>query len=328
MKNKAIYQLGEYRITEYENGILWWETHHGLGEQRSGKCFIHNDILILGVSRHEDIGFLKLEFLHKLHKLPSWNKTRYYCFASELMDVASGRTVNEDLLDRILSLGGMKTAGAKAVTAEGPGTFRLDKYEITVASEGQISWRADGGMNKLVGGQCIIESGMLFIGPQEHDKGEPNKPEFHTKLRELPQWDRTTIWSRTLALRACEPTLEGHWTHTTHAHQDTRRDLVHPEKDAAVYKCGSRKPLKDLLPSGLKLRTPSLPLLHKPLAHRFRKPSSRLLQGAKVWLICVISLVLAGLLLGLTLGLKGVEKGVHWFQSFGEHHHKHKDHRR
>ena len=58
MKEKTVYQLGEYRISEYENGMLWWETHHGLGEQRSGKCFIHDDILIIGLPRHEDIGFL------------------------------------------------------------------------------------------------------------------------------------------------------------------------------------------------------------------------------------------------------------------------------
>ena len=58
MKEKTIYLLGEYRISEYENGMLWWETHHGLGEQRSGKCSIHDDIFIIGLPRHEDIGFL------------------------------------------------------------------------------------------------------------------------------------------------------------------------------------------------------------------------------------------------------------------------------
>ena len=326
MKKKAIYQLGEYRITEYENGILWWETHHGIGEQRSGKCFIHNDILILGVSRHEDIGFLKLEFLDKLHKLPSWNKTRYSCFASELLDVASGRTVNEDLLDRILSLGDIKTPGAKPVTAEGPRTFRLDKYEITVAADGQISWRGDGGMNKLVGGQCIIESGILFIGPQENDKGEPNKREFLGKLRELPQWDRTAIWSRTLALRACEPPVQEYRPNTTSARQNIQGDFARPEKGTATYKSGARRPLRDLLPSAFKLRPPSLPLLHKPLGYGSWKQSSHLLHKTKAWLIFVLSLLLVGLLLGLILSLQGVEKSLRWFRSSGEHHHKHKAH--
>ena len=328
MKKKTTSQLGEYRITEYENGILWWETHHGLGEQRSGKCFVHDDMLILGVSRHEDIGFLKLEFLDKLHKLPAWNKTRYYCFASELLDVVSGRTVNEDLLDRIFSLADMNAARAKPVTANGPGTFRLEKYQITVAADGQISWQADGGMNRLVGGQCIIKSGVLFIGPQEHDKGDQSNRKFLTKLQGLPRWDRTTIWGRTLALRACEPTLEGYWTNTTHAHRGTRGNVALPEKHLVACRRGSRRPLRDLLLSGFKLGTPSLPLLHKPLGHRFRNQSWRLLDGAKVCLICVISLVLAGLLLGLTLGLKGVGKSLHWFRSSEVHHHENKPHTR
>jgi len=328
MKKKTTYQLGEYRITEYENGILWWETHHGLGEQHSGKCFVHDDMLILGVSRHEDIGFLKLEFLDKLHKLPAWNKTRYYCFASELLDVVSGRTVNEDLLDRMLSLEGMNTTVAKPVTADGPGTFRLDKYQITVAADGQISWQADGRRNKVVGGQCIIKSGVLFIRPQEHDKGERSKREFVTKLQQRPQWDRTKIWTRALALRACEPQLQGYLPNSTSARQNTLGDRVYPEKHLAAYKCRSGRPLRHLLPSGFKLRTPSLPFQHQPLGHGFRKSSWRFLHGAKVWLICVISLVLAGLALGLILILHGVEKSVHWFQSSGEHHHKHKANRR
>jgi hypothetical protein len=328
MKKRTLYQLGEYRITEYEKQVLWWETHHGLGEQRSGKCFIHDDILILGFSRHEDIGFLKLEFLAKLQKLPPWKKTRYYCFASELLDVASGRTVSEGLLERILSLGGMKTSCAKPVTAEGPGTFRLDKYQITVAADGQISWQADGGMNKLVGGQCVIESGVFFVGRQEHAKGEQSKREFLTRLQELPKWDRTTIWSHTPALRACEPRVQKYRPHTTSPQQNMREDIACPEKRTSTYKYESRKRLSDLLPSGLKLRTLSMPLLHKPLGHGFRKPSWRLVHGANLSLIWIISLVLAGLLLGLTLGLKGVEKGVHWFQSSEGHDHKHKAQRR
>jgi hypothetical protein len=325
---KTIYQLGEYRITEYENGMLWWETHHGLGEQRSGKCFIHDDILILGVPRYQDIGFLKLEFLAKLHKLPAWNKTRYYCFASELLEVASGRTLNEDLLDRMFSLAGMNAARGKPVTANGPGTFRLEKYQITVAADGQISWQADRGTNRQVGGQCIIKSGVLFIRPQEHDKGEQGKREFLTKLQELPQWDRTMIWGRTLALRACEPRVQEHWPHTSSARQNMRRDLAHPVNSTAPLKTAARRPLTDLLPLGFKLSTPSLALLHNPFGHRFRKQSWRLLHGAKVWLKCAISLVLAGLLLGLIWGLKGVEKSLHWFRSSEVHRHEHKVHRR
>jgi hypothetical protein len=71
MKQEAVYRLGEFRINEYENGILWWEAHHALGKQGSGKRLVHDHILIIGLRKHEEIGFLKLESFAKLHKLPA-----------------------------------------------------------------------------------------------------------------------------------------------------------------------------------------------------------------------------------------------------------------
>jgi hypothetical protein len=255
-----------------------------------------------------------------LYKLPPWNKTRHYCFASELLDVESGASVKEDLLDRKLSLAGMDKAVAEPVTSEGAGTFRLDKYQISVAGDGQISWQADGGINRLVGGQCIIKSGVLFIGSQEYAEGEQSKRQFITKLKQLPQWDRTKIWSHSLALRACEPQLQGYWPGTNHVQQCTSGDRAYPEKRIAVYNRGSARPLRNLLPSGFRLRTPSLHLPHEwSWACGLRKRSwRRLPHGTKAWLVTLISLVIAGVLLGLTLGLKGVEKSLHWFRSSGE----------
>jgi hypothetical protein len=321
---KTIYRLGEYRITEYENGMLWWETHHGLGEQRSGKCFIHDDILILGVPRHEDIGFLKLEFTAKLHKLTSWNKTRYYCFASELSDVVSGRALNEDILDRMFSSADMNASPAKPVTANEPGAFRLGKYQITVAADSQISWQTCRGTNKLVGGQCIIKSDVLFIGPKEHENGQQNNREFLTKLKQLPQWDRTAIWSRTLALLSCEPPLQEYRPKTTSTRQSTWEDFACPARPAAAQKCSARRRLRDLLPSGLKLTPLSLPIPHKPVRNGLHRQAWRLHRKTKAWSISILSLVPVGLLLVLILSLHSVEKGLHWLRSSGKHRHKHK----
>jgi hypothetical protein len=75
MMNESIYRLGEYRITEYENGLLRWETHFNFGVQRSGKCYIFGDILIIGHWSNEGSGYLQLEFSELLQKLPIWNKT-------------------------------------------------------------------------------------------------------------------------------------------------------------------------------------------------------------------------------------------------------------
>ena len=62
MIHETIYRLGEYRISEYENGLLRWETHSNFGAQRSGKCFILGNVLIMGNWSHEETGYLKLEF--------------------------------------------------------------------------------------------------------------------------------------------------------------------------------------------------------------------------------------------------------------------------
>jgi hypothetical protein len=136
---KTRYRIGEYRITEYEKGSLWWEAHHGFGVQRSGKCFVHDDILIIGQCIHEEIGYLKGEFLDHLEKLPTWKKTRYYCFAFELLDVGTGRNLKEDVLEQMLSSGNINRAGPEADMNDVPRTYRLDKYQITLAANGELS---------------------------------------------------------------------------------------------------------------------------------------------------------------------------------------------
>ena len=104
MRKKLLYRLGEYRITDYENGRLSWERHVDFGVQRSGDGYILGDTLILGPASHEENGFLIGEFLDRLKKIPVWEKTRYYCHASELLEVATGRELTEDFLTRISSL--------------------------------------------------------------------------------------------------------------------------------------------------------------------------------------------------------------------------------
>ena len=76
--------------------------HFNFGVQRSGKCFILGNILIIGHWSHEESGYLQLEFSEQLQKLPVWNKTHYYCFASELLDVSTGQSLTNDFLERYI----------------------------------------------------------------------------------------------------------------------------------------------------------------------------------------------------------------------------------
>ena len=84
------YKLGEYKIIENKHGDLWWEAHIGLGSLKSGKCFIHEDILFIKPTDSTGSGFLTGEFLDHLNKLPKWGKTKYYCAIYKIYECKSG----------------------------------------------------------------------------------------------------------------------------------------------------------------------------------------------------------------------------------------------
>jgi hypothetical protein len=204
MRIKASYRLRSYRITEYETGGLWWETHFDFGRQRSGECFICANTLIIKPWSDEKDGLLIGEFLDRLKELPSWDKTLYYCLFSELLEVKRGRKLTVDLVKQ-MSLG-MNTQNHRVEGSEGlqPGLYRIDRYRIMVNEDRTISWHTPGGMDKIIGGQGIIESGILFLGPTVGGELKQNKQEFLYHLSHLPQWTITTVWCRHFALRSCQ----------------------------------------------------------------------------------------------------------------------------
>jgi hypothetical protein len=324
MKMSA-YKLNEYRITEDENGRLRWETHYGFGVQRRGMCFIYEDILIITPCSHEEIGYLKGEFLDRVEKLPLWNKTKHYCFSSDLRDVASGRSLDQNLLDQMSFSINIGSNRSEPIRDGDPGAFRLEKYRVTVATNGQVTWQAYGRMNRVLSGQCIIHSGVLFIGPEEQDKEEESKGDFLRKLETLPQWDRTKIWSRSLALRPCHPWPQKGGPIAT-VEKDTWRqgEEGHAIDEKPPMECTQRPEgqFRSLLSSCFRSRKLSLPGLRLPEAFRLRKPSFHLSRGAKIRLIWLTLPVLAGLLFGLIMSLHSVKERFHRFHSSEKHHHR------
>jgi hypothetical protein len=199
---KNVYRLNEYRISEFSDGHLWWDAYSGFGTQAGGQCIIYGNILFMGAKHGEEDGFLILEFLDSLKKLPVWNRTRYYCFASSFLDVATGRNICEDRLQQLASLPRKAFARSQAIITDKPETFRLGQYQISVTPDGDISWKSYGGMNRVVGGTVLIESDVLFIGPRNYDDPQRNKREFLLTFHLLPKWDRTTLWCRGLVLNS------------------------------------------------------------------------------------------------------------------------------
>jgi hypothetical protein len=204
MQIKASYRLRSYRITEYETGVLWWETHFDFGKQRGGECFIHGNILILKPWSDEKHGLLIGEFLDQLKKLPSWDKTLHYCFFSELSAVKSGGKLTGDQLQQKGFRMNTQTPEADGSPGPLPGSYQIGRYRITVNEDGTISWQTPGGMNRIIGGQGLIESGILFLGPVVGDELKQNKMDFLYRLSRLPNWTYTPAWCRHPALRSCQ----------------------------------------------------------------------------------------------------------------------------
>jgi len=309
MIEKSKYRLGEYQISEYGDGVLWGHAHCGLGQQRSGKCIIIGDILVVGPFSHEENGFLKREFLERLKKLPIWERTKFYCFASELIDVSSSRSLAKISSDCIISFGRVHRFATQAARDEIPGVFRLHKYKIAVAGDGRISWEALEGRDLLVGGQCIIKSGILFINSKKHQTREKNRQEFHEKLKEMPPWKGTKVWSHSRVLRPCDSPPQ-----TGRGNSKTQRYAWHenryPESTFSTLCKANQIKLKSLWPQDIKFRMPPLPV---PRLSSLRLPKrsqfSRKLR--KLCFALLIPLLLVGSILGFIFGWHYVEETSH-----------------
>jgi hypothetical protein len=203
MMEKSQYRLGHYRITEYETGLLWWETHFEFGRQRGGEGLICGNILLISPWSDEKDGLLIGEFLDQLKKLPPWNKTLYYCFTTELLEVKTGRNPTADFMKQLSFSVKTQQSGLNGRQDIRPGPYRIDRYRITVNDDRTISWQTPDGKNRIMGGKALIESGILFLGPMVGDESKQNKQEFLFRLSRVPQWTGTSVWCRHSALRSC-----------------------------------------------------------------------------------------------------------------------------
>lgn len=225
-----LYRLNEYRISEFSDGRLWWDSHSGFGTQIGGPCAVFGNILVFGTRCNEENGFLKLEFLGTLKRLPLWNRTRYYCFVSAFLDVSSGRNISEEQLQQMASLSRRINSESKSQIIDNPGSFRLGQYQLSISADRNISWKSCGGTHQIVCGSALIESDVLFIGPGKYEKHQQNKKDFFNTLRTLPKWDRTTFWCRSLALKPVSPDGQSSRPPTLHENESIRQPKRIPVK--------------------------------------------------------------------------------------------------
>lgn len=206
MRNENKYRLDQYLIREHAGMFLTWESHITLGSQLSGRCFTVGNILLIGPSEKEEVGYLIFEFQRQIEKLPVWGKTRYYCFASCIHTLSSGQNIVNELIKNPYIFES-KSEADKTIPQ---GIYCLDRYKIIVENNNEIYWEGIGQHNNLVKGNCFIESDILFIGPEDEksQKELQIRREFLAGLKLLPKWNNTFAWGLYGTLRKCEKSIK------------------------------------------------------------------------------------------------------------------------
>jgi hypothetical protein len=307
--NENNYRLGEYRIVEYDDILLTWEGHSALGDQCSGKCFICGDVFIIGQCDHRENGYLIGEFLEKLDKLPHWDKTKYYCFASSLQDVHSGKRLTTDFFGQHRFSANINNNELNSSNKVEQGTFSLGNYQLTMADNCMLSWQTPEGLNRIIGGQGFIESGILFIDAQDFEADGQSKREFLKKLANLPQWDKTFAWGHREALKNCTQATETESSRTVVNPGKVIESRFSGNRPNAIYRAQYKKSITSLLSSSFgSLKT----FFTSAYDRRFCKKHLQSLS------IIVMLLVVVVLLFSST-------KIFHWFHGHNKHHHEHDD---
>lgn len=199
MENELKYRLGKFILTEYSSDLLMWVTNTAFGGQRSGQCLIIGNILVFLPWDRRAVGYLRLEFYINQTRLPTWNKTRNYCFALDLRQVGVAQGLAKDELEQL-----SHSSSHQSVNIEGSNLYRLGRYKIIVDVNSAITWKTISELGRTIGGTCIIESGILFLCPKEDEFDEGQSRLFYSELKLLPLWNTTRAWGHQESLLICE----------------------------------------------------------------------------------------------------------------------------
>jgi hypothetical protein len=316
---KSAYRLGTYRIMEYETGQLWWETHADFGVKRGGECLVSGNILIIKPWSSEKTGPLIGEFLDQIKKLPPWDKTLYWCFSANLLNVRTGKKLKDGFLklmtSRVNSLKGKRDKGVQ-------GSFNLHGHRITCLDDGSISWQAAGNNQTIIGGMGRIESDILFLGPAQGEEIKGTRKEFHGQLSRLPDWTGSSAWCRCSPLTNCREKP----TPIRSFREIFRENQKNTIKDEVVEKIPAPRN-SNQLKSGKEIGTPGALPLKAPWAHFSMNGLSKMVQSAKPFFsvkkifIAGFVLILSGLILGISLSVHFFKDLIHRFPQHEKHHH-------
>ncbi len=220
MTGETSYRLVEYKITENLSGYLWWERHFGLGSFKRGQCFIRGNILFIEFSDIAEDGFLKMEFIEQLNRLPKWRKTKYYCLNYKIYNCKTGNNPSLQEMTAPSHLSRMNRKPCRDRITDCI-SYRLGKYEIIEESNGQIRWNSHKRFNMSKTGNCSTAREILFIWPAESEKAGLSKNEFAQHLSLFPNWTKTAYYCDVYSLYYCENGRIVHDIEEIHAKTDS-----------------------------------------------------------------------------------------------------------
>ncbi|MBI9084829.1 MAG: hypothetical protein JEZ11_14645 [Desulfobacterales bacterium] len=224
--NSTVYRLAGYKIIQTVTGQLTWETHSGFSAFQEGQCFIKGSILFIGPAENNRHGFLKGEFLDDLNKYPKWMNTKYYCLGLTVHHCKDGTRVTKKemtlwIVGRSADQGGGPLPEARrqspihkaAMKVTDNVAYKLQRYEITIMADGQISWKTHWGQNVVRRGKCFILEDILFFRSWPVAHLPLSKQQFLRHLNKLPEWSQTIYFSNKLSVKECkaETSLRGNW---------------------------------------------------------------------------------------------------------------------
>jgi hypothetical protein len=198
--------------------------------------------------------------------------------------------------------------------------FQLGKYLITVESDGQVSWQAPMGMNKVIAGPCTIESDVLFIHPEGQETEEQSEGDFFKKIEASPKWDRTKIWCRGFVLRLCHAQAESGRTKPSRKRGERRAIRTLFGDPAAKGAQQAKGPVRVFFGFSLGSWKPIWNRLHLPSRRKLRKLSWLPSHEASSWLKWAVTVT--DLISGIISTLVSAKKRSQLIRSSDRHHRK------
>ena len=216
----TIRRLGNYKIVEFIDGTLWWESYSSFARTQSGRCFVESNILFLAPAIDvSEPGFLIMEYNETLDILPRWTKTPYYCTNYMLRSCHNDKILSSEGVDKELK---KRPGEAIAVTEGEQGDlgigneikfdeaktygYKLGRYKIIESKSGDLRWKTCTHLNRLKSGRCFVQGKILFLNRKVVEERELPQKEFLNCLKQLPEWSKTPCYCTNYTLKPCQTT--------------------------------------------------------------------------------------------------------------------------